>query len=192
MPGLKTKPEYAGAALACSLGLALLKKCKVNTWSELGEAIAAGNPFVSKTLRGLDLGAAQLQALAENGGILDLLRISPASIPAFCSECGEFFLTSDTAPAKCMVTSDCTGKPGKVAAATGAQTIPEDDVPDQWVPEEQAAPSDTEAVSPEEPAESVVLEPAAVLDPAVSREQEDRIIEIEDLGEDASFSEFVF
>lgn len=198
MAGLKTKPEYSGAALASSLGLALLKKCKVNTWAELGAAVEAGSPFIAKTLRDMDLGAGQLQALAEHGPILDLLRISPASVPAFCSECGEFFLTSDVAPAKCMITSDCTGKPSKVIAATGAKTIPEDDMPDQWVPGETAA-EDAAADVPGEPvvesAPDVVLEPDLVLDPVPAPKTEDpydRIIELEDLGEDATFSEFTF
>ena len=189
MAGLKTKPDYAGAVLAASLGLALLKKCKVNTWAELGAAIEAGSPFVAKTLRGMDLGARQLQALADHGGILDLLRVSPPSVPAFCSECGEFFLTSDTAPAKCMITSDCTGKPAKVTAANAAPGIPEDDSPDQWAPEEPEA-----ADAPEPPAEDTgrneVLEPDVVPERGTGSGQYARFEG--DLGEASTFSEFTF
>lgn len=165
MAGLKTKPEYTGVMEAVSLGIALLKKCKANTWGELTTSMAAGDAATVKIFRSLELGDRQLQVLQENQEFLDLLRISPAVVPAFCSTCGEFVLTSDTAPTKCMVSSDCAGKPFKVIGATGAKEIPEDDRPDVDTPASVPEHDDAQSAGPE-PASSPEPEDAQPLDEA--------------------------
>lgn len=118
MAGLKTKPEYGDLAQAVSLGIAVLKKAKKNTWAELAEAMATDDPVLVKAFKALDLTSEQLALISEYQKVLGLVRIAPPVIPAVCPACGYFVLTNDTAPSKCQVTASCTGKPAKVAAAT--------------------------------------------------------------------------
>lgn len=129
MAGLKTKDEYGALATATSLGIAVLKKAKKNTWAELTEAMSTDDPALVKAFQALDLTPEQLGMIAEHQDVLDLLMIAPPVIPAVCPTCGHFVLTNDTAPSKCQVTASCTGKPVKVAAATTAK--PSDDETDR-------------------------------------------------------------
>jgi hypothetical protein len=119
MAGLKTKPEYDGLAEAVSLGIALLKKAKQNTWPELIEAMGAGNLLVIKAFKAVDLTDAQLDVVNLWQPVLNLVKVNPAVIPVICPACGHYVLTGDTAPSRCMVIAGCEGKPFKVAAATG-------------------------------------------------------------------------
>lgn len=119
MAGLKTKPEYKGMAEAVSLGIAVLKKAKQNTWAELVEGMDSGNLLVIKAFKALDLTDAQLEAVNNWQPVLNLVKINPAVIPVICPACEYYVLTGDTAPTRCMVTAGCEGKPFKVAAATG-------------------------------------------------------------------------
>ena len=119
MAGLKTKPEYDGLAEAVSLGIALLKKAKQNTWPELIEAMGANNLLVIKAFKVVDLTDAQLETVDTWQPVLNLVKVNPAVIPVICPVCGHYVLTADTAPSRCMVTAGCEGKPFKVAAATG-------------------------------------------------------------------------
>jgi hypothetical protein len=119
MAGLKTKPEYDGLAEAVSLGIALLKKAKQNTWPELIEAMGAGNLLVIKAFKAVDLTDPQLDTINLWQPVLNLVKVNPAVIPVICPVCEHYVLTADTAPSRCMVTAGCEGKPFKVAAATG-------------------------------------------------------------------------
>ncbi|MET4144029.1 hypothetical protein [Arthrobacter sp. UYCo732] len=119
MAGLKTKPEYNGLAEAVSLGIALLKKAKQNTWPELIEAMGADNLLVIKAFKAVDLTDAQLDTVNTWQPVLNLVKVNPAVIPVICPVCQHYVLTADTAPTRCMVTAGCEGKPFKVAAATG-------------------------------------------------------------------------
>jgi hypothetical protein len=119
MAGLKTKPEYDGMAEAVSLGIALLKKAKQNTWPELVEAMGSGNLLVIKAFKAVDLTDAQLDTVNLWQPVLNLVKVNPAVIPVICPVCEHYVLTGDTAPSRCMVTAGCEGKPFKVAAATG-------------------------------------------------------------------------
>lgn len=162
MAGLKIKDEYTGQAAAVSLGLGLMKKCKVNTWNELAAAMAAGSPEIVRVFKTLELGRNQVQLLQDHQGILSVVSLDPPAFPAFCPACGHFTLTSDVKPTKCLVTSDCTGKPYKVTAAVGAKAIPDDDAPDEFVePEPETEPE--QAPEPEHVPED---EPAAQQEPA--------------------------
>ncbi|MBG0738683.1 hypothetical protein IV500_04510 [Paeniglutamicibacter antarcticus] len=119
MAGLKTKPEYKGLAEAVSLGIALLKKAKQNTWPELVDAMGAGNLLVVKAFKAVDLTDPQLDTINAWQPVLNLVKVAPAVIPVICPVCEHYVLTADTAPSRCMVTAGCEGKPFKVAAATG-------------------------------------------------------------------------
>jgi hypothetical protein len=119
MAGLKTKPEYDGLAEAVSLGIALLKKSKQNTWPELVEAMGSKNFLVIKAFKAVDLTDAQLDTVNMWQHVLNLVKVNPAVIPVICPVCEHYVLTADTAPSRCMVTAGCEGKPFKVAAATG-------------------------------------------------------------------------
>lgn len=119
MAGLKTKPEYDGLAEAVSLGIALLKKAKQNTWPDLVEAMGANNLLVIKAFKAVDLTDSQLDTVNEWQHVLNLVKVNPAVIPVICPVCEHYVLTADTAPSRCMVTAGCEGKPFKVAAATG-------------------------------------------------------------------------
>ncbi|GAA4033845.1 hypothetical protein GCM10023063_17120 [Arthrobacter methylotrophus] len=118
MAGLKTKPEYEGLAEAVSLGIALLKKAKQNTWPELVEAMGSGNLLVIKAFKAVDLTDAQLETVNMWQHVLNLVKVNPAVIPVICPACEHYVLTADTAPTRCMVTAGCEGKPFKVTAAT--------------------------------------------------------------------------
>lgn len=118
MAGLKTKEEYGELAQAVSLGIAVLKKTRKNTWSELAEAMATDDQALVKSFHALDLTDDQFAVIDNHQAVLALVRISPPVIPAVCPVCGYFVLTNDTAPSKCQVTASCTGKPAKVAVAT--------------------------------------------------------------------------
>lgn len=120
MAGLKTKPEYGELAQAVSLGIAVLKKAKKNTWAELAEAMSTDDPALVKAFKALDLTAEQLELIQDRQKVIGLVQISPPVIPAICPACGFFTLTNDTAPSKCQVTASCPGKPVKIAAATAA------------------------------------------------------------------------
>jgi hypothetical protein len=119
MAGLKTKPEYDGMAEAVSLGIALLKKAKQNTWPELVEAMGSGNLLVIKAFKAVDLTDAQLDTVNLWQHVLNLVKVNPAVIPVICPVCEHYVLTADTSPSRCMVIAGCEGKPFKVAAATG-------------------------------------------------------------------------
>ena len=127
MAGLKVKDEYAGLTEAVSLSIAVLKKCRSNTWAELLDAMAAGDAFTVKTLKALDLSAAQLGLMDRFSPVIDMVTIKPSTVPAVCPACGLYILTADTAPSRCLITAGCTGKPFKVVAATaGPSPEPED------------------------------------------------------------------
>lgn len=126
MGWLKTRDSYNGLSQAASLGIALLKKTKKNTWRELYSAMEAGDPLVTKVFKDIELTDRQLALIAEHQPVLLLLQITPATTPAVCPKCGYFVLVSDTAPTRCMVGAGCDGKPAKVAAATGSTVPPAD------------------------------------------------------------------
>lgn len=137
MAGLKVKDEYEGLTEAVSLSIAVLKKCRSNTWAELMEAMGSGDAFTVKTLKALDLSAAQLAVMDRFSPVVKLVTIKPATVPAVCPVCGLYILTADTAPTRCLVTAGCAGKPFKVAAATAgpspeaAEMLPADYAVDQ-------------------------------------------------------------
>ena len=204
MAGLKVKDGYTGAAAAVSLGLGLMKKCKAGTWAELTQAMAECRPEVLKVFKSLELGQQQLQLLNDHQSVLALVSLNPTVVPAICPECGYFTLTSDQKPTKCLVSSDCTGKPFKVVSATAAPSIPEGDTaalpPEDPAPEAPAAPEAEQvpeaepAVEPEPaaaPAEAVP-EPVAPQQPQADDLEAVPVLDMEDFGEDAEFVDEAF
>jgi hypothetical protein len=121
MAALATKDEYQGLAAAVSLGITVLKRCKQNTWAELTAAMAEADPVVVKAFRVLDLSDTQLELIGAHQPELGLLRIAPPVSHVICPVCGQYILTGDTAPTRCLVTPGCSGKPAKIAAAVNAK-----------------------------------------------------------------------
>lgn len=117
MAALATKDEYQGLAAAVSLGITVLKRTKQNTWDELTAAMAGADPVVVKAFKVLDLSDDQLELIGAHQPELSLLRIAPPVSHVICPACGQYILTGDTAPTRCLVTPGCSGKPAKIAAA---------------------------------------------------------------------------
>ncbi|MEH0110600.1 hypothetical protein V6N00_12890 [Tersicoccus sp. MR15.9] len=155
---LGVKDGVEGAAEAASLGLALLRKTKQNTWAELAAAMDAADPQVVRAFTTVSLTGRQLGLLDGEQLILQALRVSPAAIPAICPVCGYWVLADSAAPpSSCLVTRGCSGKPAKVVAATARDTAPDDSV-DAPVDEPAAAEQDLDA-QPEADGYAEVLEP---------------------------------
>lgn len=204
MAGLKVKDGYTGAAAAVSLGLGLMKKCKAHTWAELAQMMAECRPEVLKVFKSLELGEGQIQLMQDHSGLLSLVSVNPTVIPAICPECGHFTLTSDQKPTKCLVTSDCTGKPFKVVSATAAPSIPDGDTaavqaeePEPEAPTPAPA-TDAEADPVPEPAVesgpapttvNATPEPPA---PLADAPEAVPVLDIADFGEDAQFVDEAF
>ena len=122
MAGLQVKEGYDGLTASVSLAVAILKKCRINTWDELLAAMADAEPFVVKTFSALELGNSQLELLSGFTPVLQTISIKPATVPAVCPVCGLYVLLgTGTVPSKCLVTAGCTGKPVKPTAATAAK-----------------------------------------------------------------------
>ncbi len=94
----------------------------MNSWAEFQGARAASDPVVAKALKAVDLDEQRLDAIMEYQPEISQVCISPLVVPTVCPSCGLFVLVSDAAPAKCMVTAGCTGKPFKVTSATASKT----------------------------------------------------------------------
>lgn len=197
MAGLKTKEEYTGLAQAVSLSIALLKKCKANSWGELQTAMEASDPLAVKGLKAVDLSAEQLSLIAEFQAEIALVRITPPVIPAICTECGRYILVSDTVPTKCMVTASCTGKPAKVAAATASKdpvVVPAPIVaaaaPLAAVEEAPEVAVEASPAEPEEPASEIgeAQEPAEEPAPVVEHDAEDEIAPVDFFEEKIVFA----
>lgn len=122
MAGLQVKEGYEGLTASVSLAVAILKKCRINTWDELLAAMADNEPFVVKTFSALELGNSQLELLGGFTPVLQTISIKPVTVPAICPACGLYVLLgTGTVPSKCLVTAGCTGKPVKPTAATTAK-----------------------------------------------------------------------
>lgn len=176
MAGLKTKPEYKGMAEAVSLGIAVLKKAKQNTWAELVEGMNSGNLLVVKAFKALDLTDAQLEAVNTWQPVLNLVKINPAVIPVICPVCQYYVLTGDTAPSRCMVTAGCEGKPFKVAAATGVTAkaaAASTTVPAATPAKTELAPKVTSAETEREPANRTAKKAAATPEPMIEHMPDD-------------------
>jgi hypothetical protein len=159
MAGLKVKDEYAGLTEAVSLSIAVLKKCRSNTWSELLTAMGEADAFTVKTLKALDLSAAQLALMDRYSPVIDMVTIKPSTVPAVCPACGLYILTADTAPTRCLVTAGCTGKPFKVVAATaGPSPEPEAMLPPETDGDDADSSPET---AKDDPADTAEADPVA-------------------------------
>lgn len=144
MAGLQVKEGYEGLTASVSLAVAILKKCRINTWDELLAAMADNEPFVVRTFSGLELGNSQLELLGGFTPVLATISIKPVTIPAICPECGLYVLLgTGTVPSKCLVTAGCTGKPVKPTAATAAKEPVHD-----FEPESSAGPDRATIAAP--------------------------------------------
>lgn len=177
MAGLETNSEYSETAQAVSLGLAVLRKCKQNSWEELVAAMAADDVTVIKAFQALDLDEDQLELMGRRQREIGLVRITPAVVPAICPACEMFILTSDAAPAKCQVTAGCEGKPAKVAAAKATKAAPKPVEAPSAVPASETRPAPDDDYAPDDSFE----EPAAADDGGSAALVS---VSLEDLAED--------
>jgi hypothetical protein len=81
MAGLQTAEGYGETAQAVSLALAVLRKCKQNSWDELVTAMAANDTVVIKAFKALDLEDEQLDVMSCRQPELGLIA-SPRPWPA--------------------------------------------------------------------------------------------------------------
>lgn len=131
MLSLSVDEEYSGVAEAVSLAMALLRKCKQNSWSELLSGMESGEPVAAKAMRNIDLTDEQLETIGQYVPVLELIRIRPAATPCICPVCSAYVLVSDTKTTKCLVTTGCEGKPVKIKPASAvkkeAQPVPDNE-----------------------------------------------------------------
>lgn len=116
--GLSTRPEYSPQATAVSLGIALLKKAKANTWAELMLAAEQETEEVIKGVQAYDLTDEQYSLLQEYQQYVNLIKVSPSVIPTFCDTCDTVNLLSGGLQKRCINTRGCNGSMYKPAAAT--------------------------------------------------------------------------
>ena len=108
---------------AVSLGLALLKAARVETWEDLVDAMRADDQAASR-LDGIDLTRADLELLDAHLGLLGLIRVVPGTrgtgytvTVAICDQCGRWMLTTCAVPRRCRLTIGCAGAMVKVIPA---------------------------------------------------------------------------
>ena len=108
---------------AVSLGLALLKAARVETWDDLVAALR-GDDQAAARLDGIDLSRADLVLLDAHLGLLGLIRVVPGTrgsgytvTVAICDQCGRWMLSTGAVPRRCRLTSECPGAMVKAAPA---------------------------------------------------------------------------
>ena len=108
---------------AVSLGLALLRAARVETWGDLVDALRADDQAAAR-LDGIDLTRADLELLDAHLGLLGLIRVIPGSrgsgytvTVAVCDQCGRWMLSTGAVPRRCRLTMGCAGAMVKAAPA---------------------------------------------------------------------------
>jgi hypothetical protein len=125
------RSEYTGAWAALSLGVALLRKSKANTWSEMTEKLEDPESLVSVNLSKVVLSDEQIALLDTNDEVLQYLKNDPSVQVALCG-CGLPYLVAGktataaaaTAPKTCLADPRCESVPVKPAAATISKPAP--------------------------------------------------------------------
>ena len=87
-----------------SIGLALLKAARVETWEGPVDSLRAGDQAASR-LDGIDLTCADLELLDTHLDLLGLIRVNPGRrgrgytvTVAICDQCGRWTLSAGTGP----------------------------------------------------------------------------------------------
>ena len=124
--------------LAVSLGLALLRAARVESWDGLIAALRDGDPAVTARLATVELSGTDLALLDAHLGLLSLIRVVPASrgrvghtvTVAVCDTCGRWLLSTGAVPRRCRLTNGCPGVTVKaVPAKPPKPAVPEADPP---------------------------------------------------------------
>ena len=120
---------------AVSLGLALLKSARVETWDDLVACTGCRRPG-SARLDGIDLTRADLELLDAHLGLLGLIRVVPGTrgsgytvTVAVCDRCGRWMLSTGAVPRRCRLTIGCAGAmvkavPAKHPKPAGSAAVP--------------------------------------------------------------------
>ena len=100
---------------AVSIGLALLKAARVQSWNELVDTLRTDNPSAAR-LDGIDLTRDNLALLDAHLGLLGLIRVVPGTrgnghtvTVAVCDQCGQWLLSAGAVPRRCRLTLGCQG-----------------------------------------------------------------------------------
>lgn len=110
-------PERPALVRAVSLGLAVLRHARCNTWSELAEKVQAGDEATLPRLTSLEVTDADSNLVAEHENVLMLLAVRPLLTVAVCPICGQWVLTGGPCPTRCTTGRRCPGKPVKASIA---------------------------------------------------------------------------
>ena len=120
---------------AVSLGLALLKSARVETWDDLVASLGADDQAAAR-LDGIDLTHADLELLDAHLALLGMIRVVPGTrgsgytvTVAICDRCGRWMLSTGAVPHRCRLTIGCAGAmvkavPAKHPKPAGAATAP--------------------------------------------------------------------
>lgn len=108
---------------AVSIGLALLKTARVESWDHLVAALRADDHSAAR-LDGIDLTRDDLTLLDEHPGLLGLIRVVPGTrgsaytvTVAVCDRCGRWMLSTGAVPRRCRLTIGCQGAVVKAVPA---------------------------------------------------------------------------
>ena len=115
---------------AVSIGLAMLKAARVESWDDLVDTLRTGGQSAAR-LDGIDLAPDDLALLDAHLGLLGLIRVVPGTrgtghtvTVAVCDACGQWMLSSGAVPRRCRLTTGCQGAMVKAVPAKHPKPIP--------------------------------------------------------------------
>ena len=108
---------------AVSLGLALLKAARVQSWDDLVDTLRTDDQPAAR-LDGIDLTRDDLALLDAHLGLLGLIRVIPGTrgtghtvTVAVCDACGQWMLGTGAVPRRCRLITGCPGAMVKAVPA---------------------------------------------------------------------------
>ena len=100
---------------AVSIGLALLKLARVQSWDDLVDTLRTDGQSAAR-LDGIDLTRNDLALLDAHLGLLGLIRVVPGTrgtghtvTIAVCDACGQWMLSTGAVQRKCRLSAGCPG-----------------------------------------------------------------------------------
>ena len=123
LPLIPMPVDAPDSVRAVSLGLALLKSARVETWDDLVASLGADDQAAAR-LDGIDLTRADLELLDAHLGLLGMIRVVPGTrgsgytvTVAICDRCGRWMLSTGAVPHRCRLTIGCAGSMVKAIPA---------------------------------------------------------------------------
>ena len=108
---------------AVSIGLALLKAARVQSWEDLVDTLRTDGQSAAR-LDSIDLNRDDLTLLDRHLGLLGLIRVVPGTrgtgrtvTVAVCDACGQWMLSTAAVPRRCRLTGGCSGAMMKAVPA---------------------------------------------------------------------------